>query len=76
MGSLDVVSLLNNVPLDETISIVTNELFKDSNKISGMNKQDLTSLLNLAVNDTVFMFNGKYYTQVDGVAIGSPLGPS
>ena len=37
---------------------------------------EFTSLLNLAVKDAFFLFNGKYYIQLDGVAMGSPLGPS
>ena len=32
-------------------------------------------LLKLAVNDVPFVFNNQYYTQKDGMAMGSPLGP-
>ena len=31
--------------------------------------------MNLAVKNCHFIFNGKFYDQVDGVAMGSPLGP-
>ena len=31
--------------------------------------------LNIATKETFFMFNTKCYWQIDGVAIGSPLGP-
>ena len=36
-----------------------------------------STLLNccLAVQDNVFMFNNKLFKQVDGVTMGSPLGP-
>ena len=40
-------------------------------------QQSLSStrcLLNIATKETFFMFNNKYYKQVDGVAMGSPLG--
>ena len=31
--------------------------------------------MNLAVKNCHFIFSGKFYDQVDGVAMGSPLGP-
>ena len=34
------------------------------------------NLLNIATKETFFMFNNKYYKQLDGVAMGSPLGPA
>ena len=39
-------------------------------------KHDLHDLLNIETKETFFIFNSKYYTQVDGVAMGSPLGPA
>ena len=35
MGSLDVNSLFTNIPLEETIEIYTNELFKKSETVEG-----------------------------------------
>ena len=37
---------------------------------------NLKDLLELACKDSVFMFDGIYYRQKDGVAMGSPLGPT
>ena len=34
------------------------------------------SMTNIAIKESFFMFNNKYYKQVDGVAMGSPLGPA
>lgn len=34
------------------------------------------SLLDLAVKESVLIFNNNLYKQVDGVAMGSPLGPT
>ena len=31
--------------------------------------------MNLAVKNCHFIFNGKFYDEVDGVAMGSPFGP-
>ena len=35
---------------------------------------DLRDLLNLTTKQSFFTFNNKFYIQVDGVAMGSPLG--
>ena len=35
----------------------------------------LKDLLELATKKSDFIFDGQYYDQIDGVAMGSPLGP-
>ena len=40
-----------------------------------ISKDDLIELLNVATKNQLFQFNGNLYEQVDGVAMGSPLGP-
>ena len=76
MGSLDVDSLFTNIPLEETIEICTNELFKESETIEGLSKTEFKELLSLATKDSHFIFDGTLYKQIDGVAMGSPLGPT
>ena len=76
MGSLDVESLFTNIPLDETIDIITNKVFGKKRKVNGLSKRDFKRLLEISTKGTVFYFNGKYYKQKDGVAMGSPLGPA
>ena len=49
MASMDVESLFTNVPVTETISIITNIIFKDTYIFNGFNKQQFTKLLCLAV---------------------------
>ena len=76
MVSLDVVSLFTNVPLQATIQIILDKIFIEPNFIyHGFNRDDFEKLLKLAVLDTDFLFDGKQYKQIDGVAMGSPLGP-
>ena len=76
MVSLDVVSLFTNVPLLETIQIVLDKIFiKPGFIYQGFDREDFEKVLKLAVLDTDFLFNGKHFKQVDGVAMGSPLGP-
>ena len=76
MGSLDVDSLFTNIPLDEAIDICINQLFENTDTVEGFKKSDLKQLLCLATRESYFIFNGLLYKQTDGVAMGSPLGPS
>jgi hypothetical protein len=76
MASFDVESLFTNIPLDETISIITNNLFSKCSTVSGLNKQQFQSLLELSVKNTQFVFNGSLFEQIDGVGMGLPLGPT
>ena len=76
MASLDVDSLFTNVPLEETINICVDELFKSDSGIHGLNKKQITEMLALTTKESIFLFDMAFYTQVDGVAMGSPLGPS
>ena len=75
----DVSCLFTNVPLDETITILTEKAFRDDwfNSTFNLNisKEDLTDLLNVSTKGQLFQFNGALYEQTDGVATGSPFGP-
>ena len=76
MGSLDVDSLFTNILLEETIEIYTNELFKESETVEGLSKTEFKELLSLAAKDSHFIFDETLYKQIDGVAMGSALGPT
>ena len=65
-----------NIPLDETIDICVNQLFENTDTVEGFTKSELKQLLSLATKESYFIFNGLLYKQIDGVAMGSPLGPS
>ena len=76
MVSFDVVSLFTNVPLIETIDIVTNLVYgKDSVAKPPFNKDIFRKLL-LKCSQSFFMFNDVLYQQTDGVSMGGPLAPS
>ena len=76
MGSLDVDSLFTNIPLEETINICTNLIYDNVDVIEGINKFEFKNLLSLATQESYFLFNDVLYKQKDGVAMGSPLGPT
>ena len=77
--SFDVSSLFTNFPLDETITILAKKAFTENwfNETYDLNikESDLVTLLQLATKDQLFQFEGNLYQQIDGVAMGSPLGP-
>ena len=74
MVSFDVVSLFTNVPLYETIDIAIDLFFSEYTSMR-ITRNELRELFIFATANTHFMFNGDLYDQIDGVAMGSPLGP-
>ena len=76
MGSLGIDSLFTNIPLDETIDIFVNQFLENTDTVEGFTKSEVKQLLSLATKKSYFIFNGLLYKQIDGVAIGSNLGPS
>ena len=74
MASLDVESLFTNVPLNEVIDIIFDYAAENSIKV-GIQLVDLCKLISICTKNIQFLFNGRYYHQIDGVAMGSPLGP-
>ena len=76
MASLDVDSLFTNVPLDKTIKICIDELFKSEMTVSGLNKKEMFEMLSVTLRESIILFDNKYYSQIDGIAMGSPSGPT
>ena len=76
MGSLDVDSLFTNIPLEETINICTESVYNQNDIVEGLSKSEFKELLSLATKESYFIFNEFLYKQIDGVAMGSPLGPT
>ena len=74
MCSLDVSSLFTNVPLEETLNICLDKLYSLTDP-PALPRVVLRKLLEFATKKSHFLFDGKYYDQIDGVAMGSPLGP-
>ena len=73
--SFDVESLFTNVPLSKTINVILNRIFKDKTIVTTLKKTTLKKLLSDACTKTPFMCNGSLYQQIDGVSMGSSLGP-
>ena len=75
MVSFDVSNLFTNVPLDYTIKLILDKVYKKKLVKTKLKREELKSLLELCTKEMHFTFNGKLYKQVDGVCMGSPLGP-
>ena len=77
--SIDVESLFTNVPVDDTIEIIIDEVYhKRSNGLDrlALAPDILKNLLVACTKSSPFRGpDGSLYTQKDGVAMGSPLGP-
>ena len=75
MITFDVKSLFTNVPLEETIKIILDKIYEEKLISVPFAHLELQSLLRLCTKEVEFSFNEELYLQVDGVAMGSPLGP-
>ena len=62
------------MPLHETIDIALDKLYSLSDPPT-LPRSVLQKLLEFATKKSHFLFDGQYYDQIDGVAIGLPLGP-
>ena len=71
--SYDVTSLFTSIPLQGNIDIAINLIFNDNPNITG---KELKKRFLFATSQTHFMFNSKFYNQIDRVAMGSPLAPT
>ena len=70
----DVTSLFTNIPLSQTIKLAV-DLIKTSQPDLKISEKDLTNFFEFATCETHFLLKGKFYDQVGGVAMGSPLVP-
>ena len=76
MCSFDVVSLFTNVPLDDVIDICAKALYHcDDIDPVPLSESSFRKLLKIVTSGVEFSFNNIMYRQIDGVAMGSPLGP-
>ena len=73
--SFDVESLFTNIPLKETIDLVADYVYKVKEAAPPFSKTVFKNMLKHATGG-YFLHNGNLYTQVDGVTMGSPLGPT
>ena len=75
--SYDVAALFTSLPIQPVINIIKERLARDTelHKRTSMNINHITTLLEFCLTSTSFVFQGQYYQQMEGAAMGSPLSP-
>ena len=76
LHAFDISSLFTNVPLAETIQICADALYNNNVLPQPSFPRDIVELMQLATSSVEFSFNNNMYRQIDGVSMGSPLGPA
>ena len=74
--SFDIKSVFANIPLRKTVNIILKGIYKDKLISTKLTKRTLKKLILDSCTKTIFSLNGHLYKQIDGVSMGSPLGPT
>ena len=77
LSSYDVSALFTSVPIDPTLNIIKDLLDKDNTlkERTVMEVEDIIILLEFCLKNTYFSFQGQFYEQVEGAAMGTPVSP-
>ena len=77
LSSYDVTSLFTLVPIDHVLNVIKDLLEKDEklNDRTVFLVQDIIELLGFCLHNTYFSFQNKFYEQVEGAPMGSPVSP-
>ena len=75
MVSFDVSPLFTNVPIGEATDIIRDRLEEDDSleDRTPLSPHRVAELLQLCLRSTYFSFNGEFYEQKEGAAMGSPV---
>ena len=73
--TFDVSNLYTMIPRDGAIVALQSFLYKhtENRRIYGMTVDTITRLVRLVLDTNCFYYNGKYYQQIRGGAMGSPF---
>ena len=77
MVSYDVTALFTSIPVDKAIEVVKDKLMKDHDlrKRCELSVGQLLQLLTFCLNTTYFRYEGVFYKQKQGTAMGSSVSP-
>jgi hypothetical protein len=73
----DVSALFTSVPVDKALEVVRDKLEEDLtlSDRTPLAPDDIVKLLGLCLKCMYFLFQGEYYLQIHGAAMGSPVSP-
>ena len=75
--SYDMKAWFTSVPIKPAINIIK-QLLEDDKELqqrTTMTVQNIICLLEFCLNNTSFIFQGRFFEQTEGAAMGSPLSP-
>ena len=77
MVSYDVRALFTSVPIEPALEVIEKLLKEDPElqKRTTMSTKHIMDLLEFCLRSTYFTHRGKFYEQVEGAAMGSPISP-
>ena len=77
LSSYDVSALFTSVPVDPALNIIKDLLDKDTTlkERTCYGSWNIILLLEFCLKNTYFSFQGQFYEQVEGAAMGSPVSP-
>ena len=75
--SFDVTSLFTNIPINEAMDVIHRKLAaeeeEDLVERTPLSAERIAELLQLCLKSTYFSYNGEFYEQRQGAAMGSPV---
>ena len=69
-------SLFTSVSLDFTIDVILRRIYREKEIVTNIELNEVKELLLLCTKKVHFSFNGQFYSQKDGIAMRSRLGPA
>ena len=77
MVSFDVTALFTSIPVTEAVSMIKDRLNQDTTLKDRceLSVNQIITLLEICLNTTYFIYDGVFYKQKKGAAMGSPVSP-
>ena len=77
LRSYDVTALFTSVPIDKALHIIQSRLESDKTLCdrTRLSPKQVVKLLEVCLRCTYFVYNGIFYQQIHGAAMGSPVSP-
>ena len=77
LTSFDVTTLYTSIPVAEAIEVIKGRLEQDTElpRRTTWSPENILRLLEFCLVNTYFLFNGQFFEQTKGAAMGSPVSP-
>ena len=75
--SFDGSALFTSVPVEESLALIHEKLTGEPSRAdrTPLSPQQVTDLLRMCLTTTYFKYDGNFYAQIEGAAVGSPVSP-